>query len=120
MAYNLIFVFLGMGTLFGGLCIHYSNIPPYFIWAYYTSIPAAMSRALIINEYSAYHVSMPCEDLVRYVYEDSGTGIDAFHTKMQDPQFAACKLCTVLACASVFRKTYAVLFVIRLSFVFHP
>jgi hypothetical protein len=88
-AYNLIFVFLGVGTLFGGLCVHYSNIPPYFLWGYYTSIPAATSRALIINEYSGLHISMPCETLIKFFYADAGRGVDAIHEKMQNPASAA-------------------------------
>ena len=40
-----------------------------------------MSRALIVNEFSAMHVSLPCEDLVRFVYDDSIVGVDAFHVR---------------------------------------
>jgi hypothetical protein len=48
--WNLVFAFLGMGALFGGLVIAHDAIPPYFRWAYYASIPGATQVRITITD----------------------------------------------------------------------
>eukprot|EP01129_Flabellula_baltica_P015130 TRINITY_DN749_c0_g1_i2.p1 TRINITY_DN749_c0_g1~~TRINITY_DN749_c0_g1_i2.p1 ORF type:complete len:717 (-),score=133.34 TRINITY_DN749_c0_g1_i2:23-2173(-) len=61
--YNFIFVLLGVGTLFSGLPIVYSNIPSYFIPFYYTSVPAITYRALLHSELICCNMTFDCSDL---------------------------------------------------------
>eukprot|EP00466_Bigelowiella_natans_P001680 jgi/Bigna1/78505/fgenesh1_pg.55_\ len=63
--YALTFMILGVGTLYGGLTINYSYIPWYFVWAYYTSVPALTYRALIFNDLYCCKYTATCEEFQR-------------------------------------------------------
>eukprot|EP00301_Raphidiophrys_heterophryoidea_P000114 c10058_g2_i4.p1 GENE.c10058_g2_i4~~c10058_g2_i4.p1 ORF type:complete len:219 (-),score=45.45 c10058_g2_i4:29-685(-) len=60
--YSLIFLVLGTGFLFGGLIIVESKIPKYFLWAYFVSIPAVTSRALVVNELYCCRLTLGCDN----------------------------------------------------------
>jgi len=61
--YSVLFMILGLGTLFGGVMLNYDVIPPYFLWAYYLSVPAITARALIINDMLCCHLTVSCQDM---------------------------------------------------------
>jgi len=60
--YSALFLILGLGTLYGGLAISYDNMPTYFAWAYYFSIPAMGTRALISNDIFCCKYTGNCDD----------------------------------------------------------
>jgi len=59
-AYNLLFIFLGGGTLFGGLLIAKDDINPLFLPIYYTSVTAVTQRALIVNDFLCCYLTSSC------------------------------------------------------------
>jgi ABC-type multidrug transport system ATPase subunit len=60
--YGLLFLILGLGCLFGGMVVTKSNIPWYFMWVFYSSVPAITNRAMIINDMQCCHLSITCEE----------------------------------------------------------
>lgn len=71
--YNMLFLVLGGGTLFGGLLIKLPNIPMFFRPIYYISVPAITQRALVVNDFLCCYLSATCDasDSVRaYNYTD--------------------------------------------------
>jgi hypothetical protein len=58
--YAYLFVLLGGSTLFGGLCIPYSNLKPIFKPLFYISIPAWGYRSVIINDLVCCHLELTC------------------------------------------------------------
>ena len=78
--YSLIFLVLGSGTLFGGLCVLPSSIPPYFMGFYYTSIPSATFRALVVNEFAGGHLEVSCAYLANISTSTISYSADATHS----------------------------------------
>ena len=59
--YNMLFLVLGGGTLFGGLLIKLPNIPKIFTPIYYISVPAITQRALVVNDFLCCYLSATCD-----------------------------------------------------------
>ncbi|GMH60054.1 hypothetical protein TrST_g7691 [Triparma strigata] len=59
--YNMLFLVLGGGTLFGGLLIKLPNIPKLFTPIYYISVPAITQRALVVNDFLCCYLSATCD-----------------------------------------------------------
>lgn len=59
-----IFLLLGGGTLFGGLLIKLSDLPWYFRIVYYSSVSAVTQRALIVNDFLCFYLSISCAEVV--------------------------------------------------------
>uniref|UniRef100_A0A6B2L0T3 ABC transporter domain-containing protein n=1 Tax=Arcella intermedia TaxID=1963864 RepID=A0A6B2L0T3_9EUKA len=71
LVYSICFVFLGLGTLCGGLLIIYHNLPAVFIPFFYSSIPALTYRTLLHNDLQCCYMFLSCTDVdalaVKYV-----------------------------------------------------
>jgi len=69
-AYNLIFMILAIGSLFGGLFVTHVHIPWYFQWAYWGSIPMITCRAMILNNFQCcdQSLSVDCKQFRSYIY----------------------------------------------------
>jgi hypothetical protein len=48
----------------------------YFFFLYQTSIPGAMQRALVLNEFAGGHVQMPCTQLAMLFYNATRSAVD--------------------------------------------
>lgn len=59
-AYNVLFLVLGGGTLFGGMLVKLQNIPMIFKPIYYTSVTAITQRALVVNDFLCCYLSASC------------------------------------------------------------
>lgn len=66
MAYNVVFMVLGIGGVFGGVFVTYAHIPTFFQWAYYSTIPMMVFRALVINDMQCCHLTADCKNIVDY------------------------------------------------------
>ncbi|KAF0683888.1 Aste57867_24115 [Aphanomyces stellatus] len=51
--YSLLFLLLGVGFLFSGVCVSYKDMSPVWYWSYFLMPPALMSRSLIIASSSS-------------------------------------------------------------------
>ncbi|KDO31521.1 hypothetical protein SPRG_03447 [Saprolegnia parasitica CBS 223.65] len=51
--YGVVFLLLGSGLLFSGICVSYGDMWSFWYWCYYGSAPALMSRSLIIASTSS-------------------------------------------------------------------
>ncbi|EQC37042.1 hypothetical protein SDRG_05271 [Saprolegnia diclina VS20] len=51
--YGVVFLLLGSGLLFSGICVSYGDMWSFWHWCYYGSAPALMSRSLIIASTSS-------------------------------------------------------------------
>ena len=71
-AYNLLFVFLGGGTLFGGLLIAKEDINSIFLPIYYTSVTAVTQRALIVNDFLCCYLTESCVQSDDLAYNTTG------------------------------------------------
>eukprot|EP00040_Diaphanoeca_grandis_P031796 m.190976 g.190976 ORF g.190976 m.190976 type:complete len:1096 (-) comp32416_c0_seq2:146-3433(-) len=69
-AYNLIFLILAIGSLFGGLFVTHTHIPWYFQWAYWGSIPMITFRSLILNNFQCcdHSLSVNCKEFRTYIF----------------------------------------------------
>jgi hypothetical protein len=67
-AYTIIFLILGTGTLFGGLLVRYSKIPAIFHSFYYISVTAVTQRALIANDLQCCYLTVTCNSLLKEYY----------------------------------------------------
>eukprot|EP00039_Didymoeca_costata_P013425 m.203681 g.203681 ORF g.203681 m.203681 type:complete len:996 (-) comp15767_c0_seq8:130-3117(-) len=59
-AYNVIFLMLGLGSIYGGVFVQYSHIPAFFRWAYFTSIQMLVYRGLVVNDLQCCHLTIDC------------------------------------------------------------
>lgn len=62
-AYSMLFLVLGSGTLFGGLLVRYSKLPALFRPFYYLSVAAVTQRALISNDLRCCYLTATCNSI---------------------------------------------------------
>lgn len=62
-AYSMLFLVLGSGTLFGGLLVRYSKLPAVFRPLYYLSVAAVTQRALISNDLRCCYLTATCNSI---------------------------------------------------------
>ena len=60
--YNMLFVVLGGGTLFGGLLVKLKDIPMVFKPIYYVSVTAITQRALVVNDFLCCYLTASCDE----------------------------------------------------------
>jgi len=59
--YTIVFGILGLGCLFGGIMVSKNHIIKIFLFAYYMSVPALTTRAIVQNDLYCCHLTMTCE-----------------------------------------------------------
>jgi ABC-type multidrug transport system ATPase subunit len=69
-AYDVLFMILGGGTLFGGMLVKLHDIPQLFKPIYYLSVGAVTQRALVVNDFLCCYLTATCG-----VQELNATGI---------------------------------------------
>jgi hypothetical protein len=78
-AYSIIFLILGSGTLFGGLLVRYNKIPAMLKLFYYISITAITQRALIANDMQCCYLTVTCNTMTKDFYRSSQQAVIGQH-----------------------------------------
>jgi len=71
--YTVVFLILGLGCLFGGIMVSKNHIIKIFLFAYYMSVPALTTRAIVQNDLYCCHLTMTCGEWIEM------QGVDAFN-----------------------------------------